>query len=138
MTTLKNGIALHKLAKLLTEQHMTAAQIAAETPCAKPTAYKWLRALPQLGFKVQTVLVRDGSTGPMAVAYAVVPPKKRTFAVAVLKKARQKFLEKNRKAHVREKKARRAKKPDTRGMSPAAAKTVARVRKALAKKGARR
>ena len=73
MKLARNEEALAELIRLLSGgQMLTAAQIMTQTGCSKPVAYDRIEALRKRGVVFQTVRVREGSTGPRSVAYAIV------------------------------------------------------------------
>lgn len=49
---------------------LTARQIAELMDCSRPVAYARVRALKDRGFKLTEKQVREGSSGPMSIAYA--------------------------------------------------------------------
>lgn len=63
--------ALRQLVKLLRKGYATAAQIATEMGCSKMVAYRRLRALSERDYTLRTQLVREGSSGPKALAYTI-------------------------------------------------------------------
>lgn len=67
-----NEGALVALSKLLIKKALTARQIAAATGVTKVTAYRRVLALKERGVYVVEHSIRDGSTGPMAIAYQVM------------------------------------------------------------------
>jgi transposase len=70
--------SLRSLAALLKKKPMTAKQVAAHFGCTKVTAYVWIRALPDLGFRLKTSTEKEeGVTGPAALTYSIPPPRKK-------------------------------------------------------------
>lgn len=90
MVRRKNEDALRGLARILSRGHfMTAAQISEEMGCAKAIAYGRLRALQKIGIELQKQRVREASSGPEAVGYAIIPCKTSNLFIAPAKKKRR-------------------------------------------------
>lgn len=73
-----NSKELDALARILsTGRLMTAAQIALETGCGKTTAHKRIRQLKERGHNLVQQRVREGVSGPKAIAYALASKRKK-------------------------------------------------------------
>lgn len=51
---------------------VTAKQIVIETKCSKPSVHRRLKELKKRGHVIKTCRLREGSTGPKSIAYAIV------------------------------------------------------------------
>lgn len=70
---MKNQLDLRELVYILTQgEFVTATRIAYEQRCSKRVAYRRIRQLANLGFEFQIHRLREGMSGPLAKAYAIV------------------------------------------------------------------
>lgn len=63
-----------KVAKAIGTRAKTARQIAEATGLSKPCVYKTIGRMKRRGFKFAETSVRDGESGPKAIAYRVTKP----------------------------------------------------------------
>lgn len=62
---------LERVRSLIARKPRTALEIADLTGCSKPTAYARLAGLRAKGIKLSKQRVRQGSSGPAAIAYGL-------------------------------------------------------------------